>query len=297
MKTTIQVSVQQESISLITNITYKMESYWYGETQRPLKMSLLLPKHKERHTSPLPLVVWFCGGAFQVVDKDIWLPQLVPLARQGFIVASAEYRTINDAPLPASIIDARAAIRYLKAHAEQYLIDPDNIFVMGESAGAVIASMMGVLGEYTQFDQGDFLDQSVKINGAIDFYGSASMVDRLNIYKANSSDYIAYMQKVDGTDSEKLENMRRYSPIEHVCQHTVPFLIFHGTSDEKVHVSQSDKFYDKLTACGVPCDYYRLDGCRHGVDEFYQPEIMDIILEFLKKHTRIKPGLNGREED
>ena len=127
MKKTIQVNIQQEAISLITDITYKMEAYWYGETERPLKMSILLPKHKENHTTPLPLIVWFCGGAFQVVDKDIWIPQLVPLAKQGFIIASVEYRTINDAPLPASLIDARAAIRYLKAHAKQYLIDTDNI--------------------------------------------------------------------------------------------------------------------------------------------------------------------------
>lgn len=286
MKTTIQVPVRQESISLITDITYKMEAYWYGETERPLKMSILLPKHKELHSRPLPLIVWFCGGAFQVVDKDIWIPQLVPLARQGFIVASVEYRTINDAPLPAGVIDGRAAIRYLKAHAKQYLIDTDNIFVMGESAGAVIASLMGVLGEYTEYDQGDYLDQAVRINGVIDFYGSASMIDRLNSHKANSADYIAYMQKVEGADGEKLENMRKYSPIEHVCTDTAPFLIFHGTADEKVHVSQSDKFYDRLVSCQVPCDYYRLEGCRHGVDEFYQPEIMEIVLDFLRKYVR-----------
>ena len=52
-------------------------------------MSILLPKHKENHTTPLPLIVWSCG-AFQVVDKDIWIPQLVPLAKQGFIIASVE---------------------------------------------------------------------------------------------------------------------------------------------------------------------------------------------------------------
>ena len=287
MKKTIQVNIQQEAISLITDITYKMEAYWYGETERPLKMSILLPKHKENHTTPLPLIVWFCGGAFQVVDKDIWIPQLVPLAKQGFIIASVEYRTINDAPLPASLIDARAAIRYLKAHAKQYLIDTDNIFVMGESAGAVLASMMGVLGEYTEYDQGDFLEQGIQLRGAIDFYGSASMVDRLNSHKANSPDYIAYLQKFEGTETEKLENMRKYSHIEHVSKNTVPFLIFHGTRDEKVAISQSDNFYEKLISYKVPCDYYRLEGCLHGVDEFYQPEILDIILKFLRTYTNV----------
>lgn len=286
MKKDIWVKCDQEAISLITNITYKMEDYWYGETQQPLKMSMLLPKHKERHQERLPLIVWFCGGNFEVVDKDIWLPQLVTLARNGFIVASVQYRTSNDAPLPAGLIDAKAAIRYLRAHASQYLIDTDHIFVMGESAGASIACLAGLIREDRQYDQGDFLDQSSRVSAVVDFYGSVNMEKRLQSYKDDSLKYAAFMHRFDGTEEEKIQSIRRFSAVEYVTKEAVPFLIFHGTNDDQVAISQSDELYDRLTQCNVPCEYYRLQGCVHGADEFYQPEIMDIVLKFLKDKSQ-----------
>ena len=79
MEKMIKVVCEQEAYALIDDITYTHVPFWYGETQRPLRLSILLPKHKEGHRK-LPLIVWLCGGAFRVMDRNVWIPQLTALA-------------------------------------------------------------------------------------------------------------------------------------------------------------------------------------------------------------------------
>lgn len=286
MKKDLQVQLTRDAISLICNVAYKNESVWYGETERPLRMSLFVPKHKERCTKPKPLLVWLCGGALHVMDHNVWMPQLLSFAERGFIVASVEYRTVNESPLPAPLIDVKAAIRYLRAHADRYCIDPGNVFIMGESAGGMLASLVGVTQGKKEFEQGDCLEQSSGVNAVVDIYGIA---DLRAAYESSALDRmrsVAALEKVGSTEAEALNNLDRFSAIRYVNKDTVPFLILHGTADTTVELSQSESLYDKLAECGVPCDYYRLQGCGHGVDEFYQPEIMELAADFMSRYIK-----------
>lgn len=286
MKKDLQVRLKRDAISLICNVAYKNEVAWYGETERPLRMSLFVPKHKERCTQPRPLLVWLCGGALHVMDHNIWMPQLLSFAERGFIVASVEYRTVNESPLPAPLIDVKTAIRYLRAHADRYCIDPGNVFIMGESAGGMLASLVGVTQGLKEFEQGDFLEHSSGVNAVVDIYGIA---DLRAAYESSAQDRMrgaVALEKVGSSEAEALNNLDRFSAIRYVSKDTVPFLILHGTADTTVELSQSENFYDKLTEYGVPCDYYRLEGCQHGVDEFYQPEIMDLVAEFMRRYIK-----------
>lgn len=281
----LKVEVKREAIALIGDITYKNEEAWYGETERPLKMSLLVPKHKERHLEPLPLLLWLCGGGLRVVDHNIWLPQMVSIAEAGFIVASAEYRTINDVALPMPLIDVKAAIRYLRAHAAKYCIDPDHVFIMGESAGGMLASLAAVTPDNPEFEEGDFLDMSTRVSAAIDIYGLTDLdASYESAMKKNTIRGVEQLQKAGITDMADRASLERFSAIRYVKEDTVPFLILHGTEDEKVPISQSESFYQALQSKGVYSEFYRFDGCAHGVDEFYQPEIIDLIVAFMKKH-------------
>lgn len=286
MKKDLQVQLTRDAISLICNVAYKNESVWYGETERPLRMSLFVPKHKERCAKPKPLLVWLCGGALHVMDHNVWMPQLLSFAERGFIVASVEYRTVNESPLPAPLIDVKAAIRYLRAHANRYCIDPGNVFIMGESAGGMLASLVGVTQGKKEFEQGDCLEQSSGVNAVVDIYGIA---DLRAAYESSAQDRmrsVAALEKVGSTEAEALNNLDRFSAIRYVNKDTVPFLILHGTADTTVDLSQSESFYDRLAECGVPCDYYRLQGCGHGVDEFYQPEIMELAADFMSRYIK-----------
>lgn len=286
MKKDLTVEAGRQAIALISDITYKNEDAWYGETERPLKMSLLAPKHKERQTKPLPLLVWLCGGGLRVMDQNIWMPQLVSFAEQGFVVASVQYRTVNEAPLPAQLIDVKAAIRYLRAHAHRYCIDARNVFVMGESAGAMLAGLTGVTAGINEFDKGDFLDMSSGVNAVIDIYGIADLSAAYEAVRENLVRGAECLDKVGGPADGYQKKLEQFSVVRYVNNKTVPFMILHGTADETVDISQSEALYERLTACGVPCDYYRLIGCIHGADQFYQPEIVELMAEFMKRHLK-----------
>ena len=287
------------NIALISDITYKNEDSWYGETQRPLKLSVLMPKHREE-CKPMPLLLWLCGGNFQVVDHNIWIPEMVDYARRGFIVASAEYRTVNDVPYPAPLVDVKAAIRYLRAHKERYCIDDRYIFVMGESAGAALACYAGILKD-PALDQGDFLEVSSAVSGVIDLYGPVDFRLDFENVREHPAKHGAYLQRTmafpneDGSPSEA-------DPLalSHITPDTPPFLILHGTGDEKVPLKQSDDLYATLTEKGVPADYIRIEGAIHGEDSFYQPRIVDLVVEFMNRIVNdleltgpAPPGLPG----
>lgn len=253
---TISVLAEQEPISLYADITYKNEDYWYNHTQRPLKMSILMPKRLDKHEGEKhPLLVFLCGGAMQVVDNNVWIPQLIRYAKEGMIVASVEYRTESDeVPKSEAAYDVKAAIRYLRAHADRYLIDKDNVFVMGESAGAWVSEMVGLTMGRPEFEKGDFLNESSGVNGVIDIYGPATW--------------------------------EKWELLHYVTKDAPPFLIFHGEADQVVPISESEKLYARLTENGVPADFYRLTGCIHGADNFYQKEIEDIVLDFIKRNEK-----------
>lgn len=284
MEESLQVARQRETLALICDIAYKNEAAWYDQTEHPLRMSLLLPKYRERHQTPMPLLIWLCGGALHVVDHNIWIPQLLPFAEQGFVVASVAYRTVGDAALPAPLIDVKAAIRYLRAHARRYLIDCENVFVMGESAGAMLGGLAAVTAGMPEFEQGDFLEYDSCVSAVIDIYGISDLSASYESARGDLMRMATCLRKVGGTEQDHREKLERFSVVRYVNEKTVPFMILHGTADDEVDISQSEALYKRLEACGVPCEFYRIQGARHGADEFYQPQIVERMIAFLRRH-------------
>lgn len=279
MKKRIMPENKQETYALITDITYTHVPAWYGETQRPLKLSLLLPKHKENHEK-LPLLVWICGGAFKWMDRNIWIPQLCSYAGAGYVVASVEYRTSTEAPFPAALMDIKTALRFLRAHAGQYCIDKENITVMGESAGGTLACLAGVTADALEYDGGDWPEYAGAVHNVVDFYGLTDLqrncIDKSAGNARVIEDFIA--DDIDGKG--KAASVVHYITAEKKLPR---FLILHGSADKLVPIRQSELLYEKLTACGQTADYYILEGAEHGADAFYQPDIVNRVLSWLKQ--------------
>ena len=141
MKQHLQIALDHEPLAWINGVVYSNRPAWYNVTARALHMDLIVPKERPHH-APQPAVLFLCGGAYMVMDRSIWLPELMTLARAGYTVASMEYRTSNEAAFPAALEDVKTAIRFLRAHAEEYCVDPARIFLMGESAGGTLAWMI-----------------------------------------------------------------------------------------------------------------------------------------------------------
>lgn len=288
MRKQLCIEKKREVLSLITDITFSNVSCWYDASRRDLKMDLILPKNRTAH-SACPTIVWICGGAYRVVNRSVWLPEMMRFARAGYVVASIEYRTSNEAIFPAQLIDVKSAVRFLRAHAKEYCVDPGKIFALGESAGGTMASLLGVTGNQKELDQGDHLDQTSAVQGVVDYYGVVDLSDASaekdrKLAAANQSNDVPYFafEEFLGVGYGKAE-ADKASAIQYVSEETPPFMILHGTEDAVVPMAQSEKLYNTLQKAGIPCEMAVVEDAAHGDDLFYQDEMTDLVLSFLDR--------------
>ena len=282
MKETLQITKEREVLSLVTGVTYAIVPTWYGGTYKDLKMDLIIPKNRENH--PLcPAVVWICGGAFLVMDRSVWMPEMMFYAEKGYVVACVDYRTSNEVAFPAQLEDVKAAVRFLKAHAQQFCIDPDHIFVMGESAGGALAALTGVTGGRKEFDVGDYLSFDSTVCGVVSYYGASAAGNDTPICRPhpNVPDWI--MQALLGTAYTEKE-YQRFSAYSYLDDSNIPpFLLLHGESDSLVPREQSDQLYEALAERQIPVDYIVVRNAEHGDDLLYQTPVKERILAFMNR--------------
>ena len=286
MRKQLCIEKKREVLSLITDITFSNVSCWYDASRRDLKMDLIVPKSRTAHPA-CPAIVWICGGAYRVVNRSVWLPEMMRFARAGYVVAGIEYRTGNEAIFPAQLIDVKSAVRFLRSHAEEFCVDPARIYAMGESAGGTMASLLGVTGDQKEFDQGDHLDRSSAVQGVVDYYGVVDLSDasaerdRMAALAAPNNDvpYFAFEEFL-GVGYGQAE-AGKASAIRYISDKTPPFMILHGTEDTVVPMAQSEKLYETLQKAGIPCEFAVVEGAAHGDDLFYQDEMTDLVLSFL----------------
>lgn len=182
------------------------------------------------------------------MDKSAHLPYLAELARSGFVVASVEYHTSNEAIYPAQIVDIKAAIRYLRAHSDHYRIDPERFGVMGESAGGYLAAMAALVNA-PAYDVGDYLEYSSKVQAACPWYPPTDVTAfpyPSPLEAAASSESLMLGMNVMLNQEEAL----KASPVTYVSKDAPPFMILHGINDHTVPFSQGEILHDKLEAAG-----------------------------------------------
>ena len=286
MRKQLHIVKNREVLSLITNVTFSNVSCWYDASRRDLKMDVIAPKNRAAHPA-CPAIVWICGGAYRVVNRSVWLPEMMRFARAGYVVAGIEYRTSNEAIFPAQLIDVKSAVRFLRAYAKEFCIDPGRIYAMGESAGGTMASLLGVTGDQKEFDQGGHLEQSSAVQGVVDYYGvvdlSGASAERdrgaAQVNPSNDVPYFAFEEFL-GVGYGKAE-AEKASAIRYISENTPPFMILHGTKDTVVPMAQSEALNDALQKKGIPCEFLAIDDAVHGDDLFYQDEVADAVIRFL----------------
>lgn len=275
MKRIIRTQVREPMLAWIPNITYAHAPYWYGTTLRPLMLDLILPKHRQG-IPKMPLLIWICGGAFQQMDRHLWLPSMMAYARQGYIVASVDYRVSSQATYPAAVQDVRSAIRFLRAHSDEFAIDPRRIALMGESAGGYLA-LMAALGD-ASYDVGEWLEEPSGVQAVIDYYGKAD----LSVNGADSACNDALARQFMG-GALPCEALRQASPVAWVHPAAPPIMILHGDRDQVIPIEESERLYRALVEQGSAAEFYVLEGTGHGADEFFQPDIQAVVMDFLRR--------------
>jgi acetyl esterase/lipase len=244
------------------------------------KLDLYLPEKSDN--SRRPVVVRIHGGAWRHGDKS-GQQSAANYVKQGYIGVAINYRFSQHAPFPAQIEDCKAAIRWLKAHSDEYGIDPERIAVMGGSAGGHLAALLGTSGDTKMFDVGEHLDQSSSVCAVVNQYGPTDLLLAAKTpgYERGAS---AVTQFLGGPISTKRELAIKANPITYVTTQDPPFLILHGDADPIVPVNQSDELHKALRETGVSSNYNVVKGGAHGGDAFKGQKYKQLVKIFLQEH-------------
>ena len=228
---------------------------------RPLVLDLYRPEGTAEH--PLVLFVhgggWIGGNTRHSGALADFPQALAQLAAEGFVVASVEYRLSGEAPFPAALQDVRAALRYLKDHADRYRIDSSKVAVWGGSAGGQLAALAAVSCGEQSLDAQPAPARSECVQGAVIWYGVfdfAPVIGRTDEAAANR--YLG----CNGSCEEGV--VRRASPVAYVTADDPPFLLVHGEGDRTVDVSQSRDFETALRKARVSVESLYIPNVDHS---------------------------------
>lgn len=260
---------------------------------KPLKLDLAVPTGPGPH----PLVVCIHGGAWKYGHRDhlthgFWwydfgvedkgLVEI--LAARGFATASVGYR-LAPVRFPAQLTDTLTAIRFLRANAAKFRLDPDHFAALGLSAGGHIAALVGTVPEGSSFEGKLYPNVSSRVECVVDYYGATD----LTLYAATPGLERAFMVPLFGCPAESdPEAYKQSSPLEYVSKDDPPFLILHGTADLIVPVVHSEKLLTKLKAAGVPVTMVTVPGGGHGWSGPAAADTTSAVVKFLTQHLKGK---------
>jgi acetyl esterase/lipase len=250
------------------------------------KLDLYLPKDGKN----LPLIINIHGGAWQGGSKDMGAP-LDYLAR-GYAVASINYRLSQHAVFPAQIEDCKAAVRWLRANAAKYNLDPNHFAAWGGSAGGHLAALLGTTGDVKAFEVGENLGVSSRLQAVVDYFGPTDLLQmdahRLPSGQVHDPAVSPESQLIGGPLQENKEKAAKANPITYLTKDAPPFLICHGDADPLVPHHQSELLEAALKQAGVPVTFYTVKGGGHG--GFRDPKVPELTREFLAKYLKPATG-------
>ncbi|WP_321373112.1 alpha/beta hydrolase [uncultured Draconibacterium sp.] len=257
-----------------------------------LKMDILTYKDDKVR----PCVVYVIGGGFSFAAKERNLYDRYEIAKAGYVVASVQYHVISTGIYSDAVKDVKAAVRYMRANADKYGIDPENIGIWGESAGGYLTAMVATTNGEKQFEEGENLDQSSDVKAAVDAYGLSDLTKIGADYDDEAANAHFTVISPDGqfihgknsglTSLDKPEEVAKANPINYVDKNDPPFLFFHGTKDMTVSPSQTLLLHNALREKGVSSTRYVLEGAGHASAEFSDPQVINIIIDFLDENLK-----------
>lgn len=237
----------------------------------------------------VPAIIYVHGGGWYSGDKTTGtgredIPYLVD---RGFLVAAINYRLAPRYKFPAQIEDVKCAVRFLRANADQFGLDPARIGVMGESAGGHLAALLGVIDENCGFDcDCDCIGESSRVQAVVNMFGP------VNLKLMFERDKSMLMEHVFGVYDPQSQIIQNASPVTHVSCEAAPFLIIHGEKDEQILIDQSKELYASLVSSNIPASLITVENAGHGfipVDGQIsptRPELTRMIGDFFTLHLK-----------
>jgi acetyl esterase/lipase len=270
----------------------------YASLSGAQKLDLYLPN---TGTGPFPLIIEIHGGGFVTGSKSSQIGPMLEAVKRGYALASINYRLSGEATWPAQINDVKAAIRFLRANAALYGLDPDRFAAWGASAGGSLAALAGVSGGVYALADPALGNAGVsdRVQAVVDWFGPIyfSSMDAefaalgttgvMGPTNAATSAESKYLGRTIGTvQAQPL--VEAASPRTYISHDDPPFLIQHGTADRNIPITQSIDFARSLAQV-IGSDnvvYEALEGAGHGGSQFETAANTAKILEFLDRALR-----------
>jgi acetyl esterase/lipase len=283
----------------------------YGQ-DLTLGLDLYLPTNAESES--LPILVYIHGGGWFEGSKSNCPGST--FVQHGYAVACVDYRLATavcapDTVFPAQMHDVKAAIRWLRQHADTYGYDADHMGAIGESSGGHLAALLGVSDGAADLEGTANPGASSAVQAVVDWYGPVDItqgpmvfeddpcvagIGALNdTYGGEAVPYFywtyAWGVFLGGslTDPATLEQAAQATPLSYIDANDPPFLIIHGEIDGMVPIEQSELLADALQAAGVDVTFIRLPNAGHGYWGPGEPVMSDFLtptLQFLDTHLK-----------
>ena len=245
-----------------------------------LQVDLAMPKDA---AGPLPAIICIHGGGFRAGTREGYDKLCLTLASQGYVAITVTYRLAPKYQFPAAVQDCKTAVRWLRANAAKYHVDPKRIGVTGGSAGGHLAQFLGVTMGVKAFEGEGYSDQSSDVSCVVNYYGPSDFTK-------------SYDKSVDAKDvlplwfGGDLSTKRREhivgSPLYWVTPFAAPTLCIHGTEDKFVAYEQAGWIVDKLKASSVEASLLTLEGAGHGFKGADAEKAEKALLEFFDAHLK-----------
>lgn len=273
----------QKPLTVPETVAFEAGIEYTNPDDQHLKLNMARPKAGD---APFPCVLCIHGGGFRAGKRESYDAQIIRLAEKGYVAVTASYRLAPKYPFPAAIHDTKAAVRWLRANAKKYNIDPERIGVTGGSAGGHLAQFLGVTSDVKEFEgDGGNAKESSAVKCVVNVYGPSDFTKSYG----KSVDAAEVLPLFLGGNLEKARALHiKASPLYWVTPNATPTLCIHGTEDKYVAHEQAVWIVDKLKAANVEAELLTLEGAGHGFKGKDLETAEKAMIEFFDKHLKKK---------
>jgi acetyl esterase/lipase len=263
-------------------IVFEQDIEYANPGGQHLQLNLARPKEAK---GPSPAVLCIHGGGFRAGKREGWDARCKQLAERGFVAATVTYRLAPKYQFPAAVHDVKAAVRWLRANADKYQIDPERIGVVGDSAGGHLAQFLGVTAGVKEFEGEGNPKQSSAVTCVVNYYGPS---DFTKSYGKSVDAAEVLPLWLGGDDAKEHHRHVLASPLNWVTPHAAPTLLLHGTEDKYVAHEQAVWMHDRLKAADVDVTLLTLQGAGHGFKDDDAKRAEEAMFAFFAKHLQGK---------
>jgi len=288
-------SVMPGGSSTFASVEPRHKDLAYASGSAAQKLDLYIPS---TGSGPFPVVIMVHGGGFMFGDKSdgAGLTGVDQLLAAGYAVASINYRLSGEAQYPAQIFDAKASVRFLRANAAKYNLNPDKFGAWGASAGGNLVSLLGTTCGVAELEGAELgnSDQSSCVRAVVDWFGPIDFLKMQEQFAGTScssktDDASSPESKLVGAAIQTVpEKVALTNPMNYITIDDAPFLIQNGTADCNIPPVQNKNLADALSAV-IGADkvtYVSLEGAGHGGSQFETAENLKIVIGFLDKFLK-----------